>query len=195
MSKIRTKIFIFFRYIKTGFFLFLLHLNLRIHGVIYGDKLRGNRCRIKNYGKIKLGNNVSLISYPAGMLIKTGLYSQLPNSIIEIGNNSSLRGAIIHSRNKVIIGDNCIFGPGVVVSDNDSHNLSIDPIIRRSGKIADNPVIIDNNVWIGRNSIILKGVHIGDNSIIAAGSIVTKNVPNNQLFGGNPAKFIRMLDK
>ena len=46
-------------------------------------------------------------------------------------------------------------------------------------------------MWIGTNSIILKGVIIGDNSIIAAGSIVTKNVPENSLVAGNPAKIIK----
>jgi acetyltransferase-like isoleucine patch superfamily enzyme len=44
-------------------------------------------------------------------------------------------------------------------------------------------------------SIIMKGVHIGDNSIVAAGSIVTKNVPQSSLFGGNPATLIRKLDE
>ncbi|MCJ7570854.1 MAG: acyltransferase [Candidatus Thermoplasmatota archaeon] len=188
------KIFILFRYPKKGFLLFLLHLNLRIHGVVYGDKLRGNKCLIKNDGKIELGNNVSLNSYPRGQLFKTGLFTYLENSVIKIGNNCRLNGTTVYSRNKIIIGNDCMFGPGVVILDNDSHNPSIDPIIRRSGEIADSPVIIGNNVWIGMRSIIMKGVHIGDNSIIAAGSIVTKNVPDNQLFGGNPATFIKMLD-
>ena len=46
-------------------------------------------------------------------------------------------------------------------------------------------------VWIGSGDIILPGVNIGDNSVIAAGSVVTKDVPENCLYGGNPAKFIK----
>jgi acetyltransferase-like isoleucine patch superfamily enzyme len=114
---------------------------------------------------------------------------------IRIGNECCLNGTFIHSRKEVTIGDNCLFGPGSVILDNDSHNTSIDPIIRRKGKISERPVIIGNNVWVGMRSIIMKGVRIGDNSIIAAGSIVTKDVPSCQLFGGNPAKFIRSLDR
>lgn len=53
------------------------------------------------------------------------------------------------------------------------------------------PVIIKDNAFIGAFSIILKGVIIGENSIIGAGSIVTHSVPDNQIWAGNPAKFIR----
>ena len=87
-----------------------------------------------------------------------------------------------------------MFGPGVVILDNDSHNTSIDPIIRRTGKISVIPVVIGNNVWVGMHSIIMKGVHIGDNSVIASGSVITKDVPSNQLFGGNPAHLIKKLE-
>ena len=195
MSKFKSKMFSLFWYIKQAFHLVFLHLNLRIKGVTYGKKLRGNRCLIKNDGKIKLGINVSLNSYPGGELFKTGLFAYLNTSLIKIGNNCNLNGTVIYCRNKITIKDNCMFGPGVIILDNDSHNSSIDPVTRISGKINDAPVYIGNNVWIGMRSIIMKGVHIGDNSIIAAGSIVTKNVPSNQLFGGNPAKLIKVLDK
>ncbi len=52
---------------------------------------------------------------------------------------------------------------------------------------------IEDNVFIGANCIILKGVKIGDRSIIGAGSVVTKNVPSDQIWAGNPAKFIREI--
>jgi acetyltransferase-like isoleucine patch superfamily enzyme len=149
---------------------------------------------MRNKGKIELGNSVFLNSYPDGELYRTGLMAYFPSSIIRIGDNCSLNGTIIHSRNAVIIGDNCMFGPGVVILDNDSHNTSIDPERRRQGKISESPVTIGNNVWVGMRSIIMKGVQIGDNSIIAAGSIVIKSVPPNTLFGGNPAAFIKKLD-
>ena len=53
------------------------------------------------------------------------------------------------------------------------------------------PVHIKENVFIGAHSIILKGVVIGENSIIGAGSVVTKSIPSNQIWAGNPAKYIR----
>ncbi len=147
MPKLRNYLFILFQNIKNIFPLFYLHIKLRIHGVVYGNHLRGNGCQIKNKGKIELGDNVWLFSYSRGQLYKSGLFAYLDSSLIKIGNNTWLNGAVIQSRNKIIIGDNCIFGPGVIILDNDSHNTSIDPKIRRYGKINDNPVIIGNNVW------------------------------------------------
>ena len=54
-------------------------------------------------------------------------------------------------------------------------------------------VKIKNNVFIGAKYIILKGVTIGENSVVGAGSVVTKSIPANQIWAGNPAKFIRNL--
>ena len=55
------------------------------------------------------------------------------------------------------------------------------------------PVIINNNVFIGAHSIILKGVTIGENSIIGACSLVTNDIPANEIWGGNPARRIKTL--
>ena len=55
------------------------------------------------------------------------------------------------------------------------------------------PVVIGGNVFIGARCIILKGVTIGENSIIGAGSVVTKSIPANEIWAGNPAKFIRKI--
>jgi acetyltransferase-like isoleucine patch superfamily enzyme len=169
-----------------------LHLILRFKSVVYGKKLRGKKVLIKNKGKITLGDNVSLNSYPGGDIYKTGLCTYLDSAEIRIGNSCTLNGTMIHATNKVVIGDNCMFASTIIL-DNNSHNLSTDAIIRRTGKINDSPVIIGNNVWVGMHSIILKGVHIGDNAIVAAGSIVTHDVPSNVLVGGNPARLIKKL--
>ena len=55
------------------------------------------------------------------------------------------------------------------------------------------PIIIGDNVWIGTGTIILPGVTIGDGAIVAAGSVVNKSVPENCIYGGNPAELIRLL--
>lgn len=57
------------------------------------------------------------------------------------------------------------------------------------------PITIGNYVYIGINTIILPGVTIGNNCIVAAGSVVTKDIPSNTVYGGVPAKFIKNIDK
>ena len=74
---------------------------------------------------------------------------------------------------------------------------SLDSIIRASSEDQKHkicaPVVIEHNVFIGARCIILKGVTIGENSIVGAGSVVTKSIPANEIWAGNPAKFIRKI--
>ncbi|MBU8688938.1 acetyltransferase [Priestia megaterium] len=91
---------------------------------------------------------------------------------------------------KVSFGDNCLLGPGVHIY---TATHPIDPNERNSGKEYAKPIIFGDNVWIGGSSVINPGVTIGDNVVIASGSVVTKDVPNNVVVGGNPAKIIKKL--
>jgi acetyltransferase-like isoleucine patch superfamily enzyme len=180
--------------ISKAFNRIILHLKLRLHGVRYGSSLRGNNCVIKNKGRIEIGDRVLLNSCPGGDIFRTGLLTHNKKAVIKIGSDCNLNGTFIHSRTKVVIGDYCLFGPGVIILDNDSHNTSIAPLVRRAGEVNEAPVIIGKNVWVGMRSIIMKGVHLGDNSIIAAGSVVTRDVSPNSVVGGNPAKLIRIIE-
>jgi NDP-sugar pyrophosphorylase family protein len=80
---------------------------------------------------------------------------------------------------------------GAYISDADWHG-----IYDRAEPVGNTkPVIFEDNVWIGDSAIICKGVRIGKNSIIGAGAVVTKNVPPNSIFAGNPAKLVKELKK
>lgn len=92
---------------------------------------------------------------------------------------------------KIRIGDNCLIAPGVHIY---TANHPLTPVERTSGIEYGKPVTIGNNVWIGGRAIINPGVQIGDNVVVASGAVVTKNVPDNVVVGGNPAKIIKHIE-
>lgn len=91
---------------------------------------------------------------------------------------------------KVTMGDNVWIGPNVLIA---TVNHPLDPAERRKHLGIAKPVTIGNDVWIGGSATILPGVTIGNNVVVAAGAVVTKDVPDNTLVGGVPAKKIKTL--
>ena len=92
---------------------------------------------------------------------------------------------------KVEIGNNVFFGPAVQIY---TATHPLDAIERRSVEFS-KPVSIGNDCWIGGNAVICPGVKIGNGCVIGAGAVVTKDIPNNSLAVGNPAKVIRKLNE
>jgi maltose O-acetyltransferase len=91
---------------------------------------------------------------------------------------------------EIRIGDNCYIGPGVHIYTA-THPLN--PYKRITGIEYGKPVNIGNNVWIGGRAIINPGVNIGDNVVVASGALVTRDVQDNVVVGGNPARIIKKL--
>ena len=88
----------------------------------------------------------------------------------------------------ITIEDDVLIGPKVsLITEN--HPLNPE---QRKGLIC-NPILIKKNAWIGANATILPGVTIGENAIVAAGAVVSKNVPDNAIVGGIPAKMIKTI--
>lgn len=109
---------------------------------------------------------------------------------IVIGRESFINcGAWIRAVELVKIGELCRIGPRVMIMDNDAHELEGE---HRAGGLAA-PVIIKDFAWIGAGAIVLKGVTIGERAVVGAGSVVTKDVPDDAVVAGNPACLVRML--
>ena len=88
----------------------------------------------------------------------------------------------------ITIGDNVLIGPKANLV---SENHPINPTQRNS--LIGKPIVIKNNAWIGAAATILPGITVGENAIVAAGAIVTKDVPDNTIVAGNPAKPIKKI--
>jgi len=153
---------------------------------------------VANGGSFFIGENFNMHNGIKGNPI--GCYSKCTffvdkGGVLTIGNNVGVSQTAIICHKQISIGNDVKIGGGVKIYDTDFHSL--DPIIRASKEDMIHkvlaPVIIKDKVFVGAYSIILKGVTIGENSIIGAGSVVTKSIPKNELWAGNPAKFIRSL--
>jgi len=108
------------------------------------------------------------------------------HSILTIGNGCGFSGTIIGVFKKISLGNNVRCGANTVITDGDWHldDYRVGP---------PQEIIIKDNVWLGLNTIVLKGVTIGENSVIGAGSVVIKDIPINVIVAGNPCKVIRSI--
>jgi maltose O-acetyltransferase len=162
---------------------------------VYGKPKKYHPLLLKGKGKISFGKNVQIgvVSAPNFYSHYTYLEAREECSEIIFGDNVAVNNAFsVECSSKVIIENDVLIGVNCSIIDNDGHDLSIDKRNIESPKTA--PVHIHQNVFLGSNVSILKGVTIGKNSIIGNGSIVTKNIPENVMAAGNPAKVIRNLD-
>lgn len=110
--------------------------------------------------------------------------------LIEIGDNSGI-GVNAHVRGPLKIGNEVMMGPDVVIITAIHNHTRTDKTIKEQGHLPNKPVSIGNDVWIGARVIILPGVSIGRGVIIGAGAVVTKDIPDFTIVGGNPARIIK----
>ena len=117
-------------------------------------------------------------------------------ALLSIGSRVRMSGVTICAATKIVIGDRCVIGANATIVDTDFH--SMDPSVRSSiedfADAASRPVIIGNDVFVGGNSIILKGVTIGSGAVTGSNSVVTKNVPTGIIVAGNPAKPVGVVN-
>ncbi|SHG28853.1 Acetyltransferase (isoleucine patch superfamily) [Flavobacterium fluvii] len=164
--------------------------NIKVNGLIKVFVTRKGFINIGNSLKINSGNNYNVIGRQQKCIFWV-------DGKLDIGNNVGMSATAIICKTKIQIGSNVLIGGNTVIYDTDFHslnyesrkNLNQDRIDAKS-----KPVIISDNVFIGAHTTILKGVTIGEGSIIGACSVVTKDIPQNEIWAGNPAKFIKLID-
>lgn len=150
-------------------------------------------------GEFSIGHNFRMNNYemsnPIGRFNRCSIIVGKKGKLI-IGNNVGISSTAIVCHSSIEIGNNVNIGGNVVIYDTDFHSLDARDRLSREADVKGTKtklVKIGDNAFIGAHSTILKGVTIGKNSIVGACSVVTKNIPDNQIWAGNPARFIRAI--
>ena len=163
----------------------------RCYGVPCISVDKGNTMSIGSHFSMNNGMSANRLGYNTPCVFRCGMGN------IIIGDNVGMsQTVLIASGADITIGNNVKLGSGVKVYTSNFHSLyykerrdwEIDKLHRDSSHI-----VIEDDCFIGAGSIILKGVTIGARSIVGAGSVVTKSIPSDEIWAGNPAKFIRKL--
>lgn len=180
------KLFKIARYIISPISLFFLLWRLRIQylcsnietSVINIDDI--NSFRIGKYSSIRRNTVVNIHSKKIKSSIQIGNFTY-------IGENNNLRAA----DGEIIIGSHSFVSQGVTIVTS-NHGIAKDKLIADQEWISKRgKIIISDDVWIGANSVILPDVTIGRGAVVAAGSVVTRDIPEYAVVAGNPAKIIK----
>lgn len=172
-------------------------LLFRIHGIqwghgwrIYGmpiiQRFRSSQIVIGDYVEMRSWKS----SNPLVPYHPVALATRSKEAVIKIGQNVGLASSILVAAERIEIGDRVNVGANVIITDFDFHPLSPAERAKNINAGKREPVYIEDEVFIGMNSIVLKGVRISRGSVIGAGSVVTQDIPAYKIAAGNPARVV-----
>lgn len=179
-----------------------LHLLLRANGVVWGRGCRWLGAPIVQAVRgstIRVGDRVTLRSWPASNPLAPNhpvvLATRQPEAVITIGDDCGFTGATLVAAERIQIGQRVQVGANCTIADTDFHPIT--PAGRAQDFLAGAhaPILIEDDVFIGMQSLILKGVTIGRGSVVGAGSVVVKDVPAGVVVAGNPARVVKDLEQ
>ena len=149
----------------------------------------GLRClgrpRITNDGFMKLGTGSVLRSHIVPVELVSG-----PGGRLEIGRFAVINtGVSIAAHGQITIGDRALIGPYVMINDTAYHDVH-----ERGVVPAPQPIVIEDDVWLGAKATVLPGVRIGRGAVVSAHALVTKDVPEFTIVSGVPAQVVARLN-
>lgn len=176
-------------------------VRFKMQRVQFGKRLRVRGCvGLKNEGSIEIGNDFACSSGNMSNAMGRNVRSYIkvePKAFLKIGNNVGISSATLWCATAITLEDNVKIGAMSIITDTDAHSL--DPVLRADYRTdalnaKKKPVLIKENAFVGACCFIGKGVTIGRNSIVGAGAVVTRDIPDNEIWAGNPAQFVRRLE-
>lgn len=188
---------------------FLLRKKLypRLFGKTGGGLVLGRNVVVRHPGKIQLGNNVtiddnSLVDGRGGdgvglvleddVIINRNCMLQAKTGAIRLGRRTTIgSNSVIVSMSGVELGESVLVAGGCYISAGTYHIGDTSRAVMDQGAYSKGPIIIGDHVWIGTGAIILDGVTVGKGAVIGAGAVVTKDVPEQAIVAGIPAKVLK----
>lgn len=160
-----------------------------IEGILTIRSSRKGAIQIGAGAQFRSGKKYNLIGGDTRLILRA-----YRGGSIKMGNNVGIANSALISMNHIEIEDNVMIGGSCKIWDTDFHSLNIaERMETPDTHINSAPILIKKGAFIGANTIILKGVTIGKNAVVGAGSVVTKDIPDGEIWGGNPAKFIKNI--
>lgn len=146
------------------------------------------RCWISTKAEVELSAYLKL---GRGAVISSFVKVKATDGPLSIGRETGVASFSFLSSSSagIVIGDYCLIGPGVVITNSTYNYDRLDKPFCQQGE-SSKGVRIGDNVWIGGNTTIVDGTHIGDNTIVAANSLLNRRYPPNAILQGNPAKVL-----
>jgi acetyltransferase-like isoleucine patch superfamily enzyme len=184
------------RFLREKYFFMCNSLSFFLMGVEFKEITINGSIFFRCYGSFKYGKNVIINSTFAANPIGGNTFCSIvicKGGELNIGDNVGISNSAIYCTQDITIMDDSLIGGDCKIYDTDFHPLDTKARLQKNNKGKSKPVLIKSGAFIGTGSIILKGTVVGENSIVGAGSVVTGIIPDNEIWAGNPAKFVRKV--